>query len=813
MNHLLQNSTQNLRRVLAQAAQLAASQGKSKIDPVHLFFGITNQAEFGISVEIFSPKKRKSAAAKVPTAVVLSPMSRRILVNAAAIANAYNHSYIGTEHLFMSILESGNQKIETIVQSNNLDSRTLKNQLDLILQSSSKILDMLETLTPPPPTEDHTHHHHHEGEQPKTSQKAKRISALEFFSTHLTSPDIAKTCDPLIGRESELERLMRILLRRTKNNPVLLGEPGVGKTALVEGLAKKIVAGDVPDALKGKKIFSLNLTAMVAGSAFRGELEMRFKQVLDDVHADPSVILFVDEIHTLVGAGSANGSLDIANILKPALARGELRCIGATTFQEYKRYIEDDAALERRFQPIQLDPPSREDSIRILQGIRANYERHHDVDITDEAIEAAVRLSDRYIPEKNLPDKAIDLLDEAAAKTKLDSPIGGTLADIATLQRQLEVISAQKEYALYQEQDLARAQKLHEEELQTKEALKGLSATARVSVTAEMIAAILAGSTGIPLEQLTANEREQLLRLEDELSKKIVGQEHAKKEIARFIRRAKAGFLPAGRPLASFLFVGPSGVGKTETAKTLARELFGPRGFLKLDMSEFSESFTVSRLIGAPSGYIGYKEGGKLTEAIRQKPYTLVVFDEIEKAHPRVLTLLLQILDEGALSDAAGKKVDFSNTVVILTSNLGAKQFASGGLGFADGDAKPEQNIDAVSSELKEFCNQELLNRIDKIISFAHLRTQDLAAIAAQHLEDLASRLKISRGLEMKVSPTVFEFLADRSHDHAQGARKLRHVLEQEIEHPIAERLLENGDSPSSLRVSLRNGSLHFALR
>lgn len=815
MNHVLQHSTHNLRRVLAQAAQLAASEGKARIDPLHLFFGLTNQAELGITIEMFTRnRKRTTAVAAPPAQIALSPTSKKIILNAAALANAYNHSYIGTEHLFMSLLESGNAKIEDVVQRNNLDSKILKNQLDVILQSSSKIFDMLQTLNPPQTDEERECGHDHGHEHQKSGAKTKKVSALEYFSVHLTAPEYVHKLDPLIGRSQELERLMRILLRRTKNNPVLLGDPGVGKTALVEGLAQKIVSGEVPAPLQGKKIYSLNLTALIAGSAFRGELEIRFKQVIEDVQADPSVILFIDEIHNLVGAGSSPGSLDVANILKPSLARGELRCIGATTFQEYKKHIEDDAALDRRFQPIHLDEPSQDEAIRILEGVKNAYERHHEVDISPEAIRSAVALSDRYIPEKKLPDKAIDLLDEACAKTKLESDDTSHAGDIATLQKQLEVIMARKEYALYQEHDLAKAQKLHEEELQTKEVLKNLVSRPRVTVSAQDIAIIVASATGIPADRLTVSEREGLLKLEERISEKIVGQDHAKKELARFVRRAKAGFTAKGRPIASFLFVGPSGIGKTEMARALASELFGPRGLIKLDMSEFSESFTVSRLIGAPSGYIGYKEGGKLTESVRQRPHSLILFDEIEKAHPKIINILLQVLDEGILTDAAGKKIDFSNTMIILTSNIGAKKLQNGSLGFASEGTGAEISADRVRDELKEVCGTELLNRIDSTIVFSHLEDAQLTEIASRHIDAFSVRVREEHGLVLAVGHSVSQFIMEKARDEGGGARNIRHVVQRELEHPIAERILSSPPSSlQSINLSVKKGRLTITAR
>lgn len=824
METIVQSFTSNLRRVLAQAAELATAEQKKNIEPSHLFYGLVNQAEASITdiVSLKKTKKMKGAAHKNKTAQAIPPMlsamSKKILIDSATLAQSYNHTYVGTEHLLVVLLESKNPKIRELLNTLEIDTGQLDGYLRTLLKSSSKLLEILDTIFTAESAGGATDggHHHHEDEEQcchehdhengagnanKPARRERRISALEFFSTLLTHPDVARTLDPCVGRVAEIDRLTHILARRTKNNPVLVGDPGVGKTAIVEGLAKKIAEGNVPEFLRDKKIYSLNLTSLVAGSAFRGELEIRLKHVVDEVKADPNAILFIDEIHNIVGAGSANGALDASNIIKPALARGELRCIGATTFTEYKRYIEDDPALERRFQQITVQPPSIEEAKKILAGLAAGYESHHKVTISSDAIQAAVELSDRYITDKNLPDKAIDAIDEAAAKLRLH---------VRTKQEQNLTIAHDRIQNIVD----TKADHAQLKELLTslKDTLDNADHSTVPTLRREHVAEIIASTCGIPIQTLLQNEKEQLLHLEEQLSKRIIGQDQAKATVSRFIRRARAGLMKPGRPLASFLFLGPSGVGKTELARVLADTAFGVQGFVKLDMSEFSESFMISRLIGAPSGYVGYKEGGRLTESVRQKPSSLVLFDEIEKAHPRILQVLLQIMDDGCLTDSAGKRVDFSNTIIVMTSNIGAHFYASGGaIGFNENTAANDKGIkDAVLGEVKRQLNPELVSRIDQTILFEKLQMDHLEKIVALHFEDLRSRMQRNHGI-LQWNPRSLRAIAASVAKKDSGAREIRHVIEQEIEGKIAELLLSSSTSTADRTISVdaKAGTIH----
>jgi ATP-dependent Clp protease ATP-binding subunit ClpC len=798
MEDTAKNFTHNLLRVLAQAAQLATAEGKNKIEPIHLFYGLTDQAEVFLANHSFKKPPRSRIKPAPNQHVALSVSAKRIILDAADIAHSYNQSYIGTEHLLASLLEHQNHELQRMISKMDINPKEMRQSLATRLKTSAHIVDILESLFPPHEIPADTPLNPQEHGNVKTAVRQKKISALEYFGRNLTDQAHAQNIDPVIGRENEMNRLIRILCRRTKNNPVLVGAPGVGKTAIVEGLAKKISAGDVPSVLRGKKIYSLSLTSLTAGSAFRGELEMRFKQILEEVKQDPSVIVFIDEIHNLVGAGASNGSLDAGNILKPALARGELRCIGATTYAEYKKNIEDDPALERRFHMIGVRPSSCEESKAIILGIRPYYETYHRVKITPEAISAAVHLSDRYMTEKCLPDKAIDLIDEAAAKMKVESGYQETV---------------QKERAHAWEQQLAeyaqsrRISSLgnaHSSPLFHSSAYKEHKAPYIGTLTESHIIHIISEITGIPTTRLAQGEQEKLRVLETTLSQKIIGQDHVKKIVANFIRRARSGLTKKGRPLASFAFLGQSGVGKTELAKVLAQEIFGHDGMIKLDMSEFSESFTISRLIGAPSGYIGYKEGGKLTESVRQRPYSLILFDEIEKAHPKILQLLLQILEDGTLTDAAGKKVDFSNTIIILTSNSGSQKILQGStLGFSETEYASSHMQEIVLKELKEFLSPELLNRIDASIVFRPISRADIRSIMELQISELKEKIQ-EQHIALNITEKAMQYLSVLSEHPTAGARNVRHTLEQYVENILADTILSSEKKPYTITVDIK---------
>ncbi len=819
--------------MLTQAAELAASEQKKTIEPAHLFYGLVNQAEISITtVSNLKKSLRKKTTSNNATVrfPVLSSTSKKLLLDAATLAQSYHHTYVGTEHLLVSLLECRSPKLRTLLDTLQLDTRQLNTHLRTLMNGSTKLMDVLDSiLTGQKGTGAHEHSdehdegcdHHHDSPEKQGAAKTRRVTALEYFSTQLTAPDVAAKLDPCIGRSEEIDRVTQVIARRTKNNPVLVGPPGVGKTAIVEGIAKRIVSGDVPDFLKNKKIYSLDLTMLVAGTTFRGELEIRLRHLIDEVKADPDAVLFIDEIHTLVGAGSSHGSLDAANIMKPALARGELRCIGATTFQEYKRFIEDDVALERRFQPIAIAPPSVQESKKILAGMAPSYEKHHGITISPEAIDAAVELSERYITEKFLPDKAIDMLDEASAKLRL-TVRAHEEQKFLRAQEQIQTLAKQEpplaEPALTSVDTAALTQE-RETQLQTllsslKETFEATQGVATGTLLASHIAEVVAQTTGIPIVRLLENQKEKLLKLEEHLSKRVVGQDHAKQMVSHFIRRARAGLSRSGKPLASFLFLGPSGVGKTELARVLSEEVFGTGGFVKLDMSEFSESFTISRLIGSPAGYIGYKEGGRLTESIRQKPSSLVLFDEIEKAHPRVLQVLLQVLDDGCLTDAAGKRVDFSNTIVVMTSNIGAKFFSEKGvIGFEESIKKAsEASKDAVIAELKNFLNPELINRIDQTVLFHILESAHIGQIVELHLQNLSARL-VQKRVQLSWSNKASQFLTDTITKKGTGAREVRHYIESEIENKIAQVLLSSPDDtrPSAIHIDQKRGTIDVA--
>ena len=708
-----------------------------------------------------------------------TPRAKRVIESALQNCNNYGKKYVGTEHLLMGILSDGDNYAIRFLNMLGVDVGLLTTET---LQASG--VNPMDNQ----PVNNKTK----ESDGGKTPTLAK-------FGIDLTDEAKNGKLDPVIGRETEIERVIQILCRRTKNNPCLIGEPGVGKTAVAEGLAQKIASGNVPDILQNKKLFTLNLTGMVAGTKYRGDFEERIKAVIDEVINSKNVILFIDEVHTIIGAGSAEGSTDAANILKPALARGELQLIGATTITEYRKNIEKDSALERRFQPVNLAEPSEEDAVLILKGLKDKYEAHHKVKISEEAILAAVKLSSRYISDRFLPDKAIDLIDEAASRVRLK--ISQTPPELKELEEKIESIAAEKEDAI-NSQEFERAASLRDSEndlrnklREHKEKLQDKNGRYDGEVSEQSIAEIVSLWTGVPVSQLTEEESERLLRLEDELHQRIIGQHEAVTAVAKAIRRGRVGLKDPKRPIGSFIFSGPTGVGKTELCKALAETLFGNESMMiRLDMSEYMEKHTVSRLVGSPPGYVGFEEGGQLTEKVRRNPYSVLLFDEIEKAHPDVFNMLLQILEDGVLTDSQGRKVDFKNTVIIMTSNVGARQITDKKIsfGFAQSSSSAEnENVkDLVLGELKNTFRPEFLNRVDDIIVFTKLSSEEIEQIAENMLLSLAKRLE-NLNIALKWDDNVKSALAEKGFDAVYGARPLRREIQNKIEDALSEKILD----------------------
>lgn len=820
---LLEKFSSHGRAALRQAFLLSRACGSLTVEPEHLLCGIAQQrgsigaellakANFNVhSIEHALPMQAPKAAL-LPR---LSETSRRSIERATLISSRFAHRYVGTEHLLAGLLEQSAGRLERLLQTSGISRELLCDRLGVVFKSTTKFPDLAEALD----TLGSGNPHEEEMATPATRVATKLGgSPLASFAVELTDALVQRRLDPLIGRTVEVERLVQILCRRTKNNPLLLGDPGVGKTAIVEGLAQKIVQGDVPEPLRRRRIWQLDLGLLVAGSSYRGEFEQRLKQLLAEIRQRPEVILFIDELHAIVGAGAASGSMDAATLMKPALARGEIRCIGATTQEDYKRHLEHDAALERRFQIILVGQPDVWQTVAILCGLRANYERFHGVAIMDEAIVAAAQLSDRYLFTKAQPDKAIDVLDEASAIRKIAGAKATRRRPLQAAERALELLLAQKQQAVADER-FEDALRLRDEETRWRTRIERLQerhlarpAAEQPRVTVADVHAVIAKMTGVQVAALQSGERHQLQRLERVLAQRIVGQPEALRKMAEVIRRAKAGVASAERPLGSFLFLGPSGVGKTELARVLAQTIFnGPETLIRLDMSEFTEPFTVSRLIGAPAGYVGYRDSAQLTDLVRKRPHSVVLFDEIEKAHHQVLTLLLQILEDGVLTDATGKTANFRHALIILTANLGTEEFLQqAAIGFDDRTAAAKGNFAAVEEAVLATVAQEfppeLLNRLDQTIIFKPLTMPAVAQIANLQLRELAGRLR-ERGTQLRWSPTVCRAIAQASFAPDQGARAVRRTIQDAVETPAAALLLRPS-RPPQISVGVHNGKL-----
>ena len=813
---MMQRFTDDAQRVLSFAQEAALELGHDYVGTEHVLIGLIKVKngvaakalnELGLSAEtiIEDVEEHIGRGNKKVSSAYMTPRVKHVLELAVEVANHMNHNYVGTEHILLGLLSDGGGVAVGILRNHNIRANDIVDTIRTILGSSDSAS--------------------HSAEDRKDNSS---LGELADFGTDLNESAKQGKIDPVIGRDKEIARVIQILSRRTKNNPVLIGEPGVGKTAIAEGLAQRIVNGNVPEILRNKRIISLSISSMLAGAKYRGEFEERLKKAIDEVQKHDDMIIFIDEIHTLVGAGATEGAMDAANILKPALARGEFQVVGATTLDEYKKHIEKDAALERRFQPVLVGEPSEEDALEILKGLRDRYEAFHKAKITDEALEAAVSLSSRYITDRFLPDKAIDVVDEAASKVRMK--VFSAAPDVKALETQLADVKKEKEAAVTAQEfekaaEMRDEEKRIEKEINDKKKAAKENSDAKLVVTDEDIASVVAQWTGIPVSKIAQEESESLLHLEEELHKRVIGQDEAVVAVSKAVRRARAGLKDPKRPIGSFLFLGPTGVGKTELARALAVALFGDEtAMIRLDMSEYMEKHTVSRLVGAPPGYVGYEEGGQLTDAVRRKPYSVILLDEVEKAHADFFNILLQVLDDGRLTDSQGRTVDFRNTVIIMTSNLGAKALRkdSPELGFlaakkADSNTEDVSVVNfkeakkSVMDSVKRHFRPEFLNRIDEMIVFHALTSNDLKQIVTILMDTVVKRLG-DMGLSLEISPAAMDLLVKEGSDFSMGARPLKRAIQRLIEDPISDLILQ-GNAPEGAIIKADVEDEHIVVK